>query len=237
MANTKAQISIFIVAGLIALFTAGLFLFITTRHAEKPQHTGEEQLIQQYIHNCLKSATDTSERRLDSGELGSDKARIEFIEFSGRRIPVYSDKGRDLTPTTTYSETKLAQEIKAEFEKCSKLNEFVNHGYRIESSQPEIKTTLGDDALLVQLQYTVKATKGSATYNYKEFTYTLKTPYKKANEIIRGLVESANANPGTTDMTYIANQNTPIMMISTDKKTRVYQVISPDKTYTFAVRD
>lgn len=169
--NKKAQISWFIVIGIILLIIVGLFYWYTTQVKPTELETqAEVKQISLHIKQCIARTTP-----LGTLLMGHQGGYISFNEFKEgetifltpeRAFPYYYENGRKTMPTKEVMEQQIASYVEQSIETCLDFIAFEEQGWDIEIPPEEdikAQAKIKQDSILIELNYPLLVKKGDKT--------------------------------------------------------------------------
>jgi hypothetical protein len=203
MKNRKAQVTVFIIIGLVILITASFFLYFRNLAVPEAEFIQEDlRPIKNYIDFCLNDIGEEAVIRLGSqggyinipDELKMNRAYVEFIPRSPIKIPYWYYNGIDIIPTIDSMENEITNYIENNLEGCADLSVFEDE-YDIEVvTEPDVTTIIGNDDIDIELSYEViirdKST-GEPT-KISRYQTTLPVRLKQIYELGKKIMEAEN---------------------------------------------
>jgi hypothetical protein len=182
----KAQISIFIIAGIALLLTlsAGTYFYITTKEKtgtgvqQAISFTLEPETIKQYVESCLRSVSE--EIVFEISEKGGTFRQVPYRAYYGKYYPYICTQSNNVCVnrfvTRNSMETELNEKISQSIKKCMDFSEFRKKGYDMLEGQSSVSTTIGKNTVDILLNSPVKITNQGVDINIDKFESSLQAP-------------------------------------------------------------
>ena len=148
----KAQITIFIIVGVVLLLLSVFIFTLPTKELERPSPPGDDnEPVKNYIESCLETASTNALLRI-----GLQGGYIEPIYydnfFTVKRSYLYKDK-IPLIPTVEMMEKELSNFIKNRIENCTNLS---MPGFQITfPTEFEVTTKIHNESVAFNLDYPI----------------------------------------------------------------------------------
>jgi hypothetical protein len=198
----RAQVTMFIILGMLLLIGAAIFFFVKgvifDRQPELPEK--DKIAVTAYIESCLSQAAEKSIRYfgLSGGEPSPWSVSI-------RGAPVYYGEyeGMNLIPNPDTASTYLAAEICHEFLDCANFDQF--EGLEIITTDtPKCTVSMGAKTTTTKLSYPVSVSDGNSRSVMSRFEAEvpvgMKTALICASELVKtGLASDAYIDPRMLD--------------------------------------
>lgn len=213
----KAQITLFIIMGIVILIALGFGIYFTTQAVIKPKIPTPETPIQEYIQDCIKQTAIIALKKIgDNG--GYISFENEYREFNLRTEPAegdaltISEAGMHSIPYWWYMKTPntcnncylttdnmpLIPEIEEQINKytaenieaCIKgLSPFANqYAVRIHG-KPEIESRITKESVIITAEYPLEAESAGKTTKLNEFETEIDVKIKDIMDLANEILE------------------------------------------------
>lgn len=217
MVNNKAQVTIFIILGIITLSIVGLSLYLTYGNFSKSKTTEAEKTIsippelasaKDYIGNCFEETAEEGIYTL--GRQGGyynipDSISTPVITES---LAYYYLNKSILTPSTQTIEKELEKYVSNNIDGC--LSYLTEKGFTIQKGNKSVTAKILNKEVNVEVTYPLRLEKHGTSGDLKNFPATIKSNIKKLQETSSQIVETYSQKAGFTCLTCIdklANEN------------------------------
>lgn len=248
MKNRIAQITLFIILGLLLFFIVGIgFYFVGNIKGEKAEEISkkvqqinlEAQPIKSYIDTCLKGSSITGAYRLGL-QGGYYILPMEFLDTGYVTLPYYYFKGKNLIPSKELIERELAGHINNELGNCIDFSIFKVQGFNISNKNPKAKVSISNDKTLINLNFPLVIKKEGLTQELQDFSYELPIRLGHIHDISKDLVDKIVKEPYYIDITFLLSQDLDVSTIHFDQCNDIYAIIDNNSKnsylYLFAVK-
>lgn len=212
----KAQVTVFIIIGIVLLLSVGLIVYFTREQAVEPVKRTVEvpegtQEVYDYVSQCLNEIT-----REGLVLLGAQGGYIEIPAVIERNPNAYVKQdpagllktvhwyfeGEDRTPSIDYMERSLALFVKANMAECIDNFEPFRERYDIQPKGeiiPDVKFT--DNQVLATLYWPIEITTPTRVMRLDEFIYDHDVPIKRMHETATKIMKFENENAWFENLT------------------------------------
>lgn len=235
----KAQITVFIILGIILVIVAGTLFYIYQMRAPKAETEIESmpQTIKLYTQSCIQNIAEPGAYLL--GQQGGfifeypNSVQTEFNE-----IAYHLDNNQEIGPTKEYMENEISEFAKKSLNIC--LNDFETfEGYNFSYGEIKAKTTINDKDIQIEIDYPIEIRKGNKITSVSKFSDTIKIKLgdllNKKTELISDIKKEETINP--EQLTKYGKQ---VNLYPYNKNTLIYSIVDePDSqkfTFNFAVK-
>jgi hypothetical protein len=218
--NKKAQISFFIVIGIVLILLIAFF-YILAEGLPKGLRS-EEYNVQSIAENCLKQVSQDS--IIVFGKQGG-KIELEQPYFEPLQTSYLLLNGTNRVPTIEQAEQELAVYVEQNLNLCIKdFDALKSQGITVkEVSKPDVKVVIAEKNVIFRLDYPLKETKGSTETTYSEFSpHSEELRLKPILETAEKIVQSEIGNDGKIDLS-IETPNNVIFFPYTKKLVAVIE--------------
>ena len=161
----KAQITLFIILGIIILFAVGFTLLLTQRPGIIKIIPKEEIPVETFTRECVEDVGKLAIQILASQggyiEIPDDirlnpRAHLALVPFGEPKIPYWYYREQNRVPTIEFMQDQISNYVEANINTC--LNDFESFQQQYEITAPaniSTRTTIGDQTVLIALNYPV----------------------------------------------------------------------------------
>lgn len=199
--NRKAQLTLFVILGLVIVIVLGLLLFFKGEAFkslwEKETQKGiaihpQVQNINSFVRECIKTTGDEA-LYLIGQQGGYFRTPERSTEFG---IPYYFIKDKSYMPSKEQIEKEISSYMEGGLFFCTK--NFIDFpGFDIDQGRVITKTEIGAAEVVLNVEYPLIITKDDTTFNLKDFK-NIKIPirlgiiYGVADEMIKEQLKNKN---------------------------------------------
>jgi hypothetical protein len=208
--KTKAQITIFIIIGIVILLAASFFLYYRNFIFAETEIVPIDLVpVKDYVESCLDQVSQDAIVRLgmQSGYINIPnqvrlyESYIELIPNSPFIVPYWHYNGISFVPTISEMQNEISGYVRDNIARCVNFDVLKND-YLIESSEEiSIETIIAEQDVVVSMEYPISITTRSTEEQSKisKFHVTRPVRLKKAFELARNILEAENSK------TYLEN--------------------------------
>lgn len=207
MRKKRAQVTIFIIIGVILLLSAVLVIYLVSRQAAKPF---EEEIIvpedvkpvHEYITNCLYQ---TSKRGVSlMGQQGgfayvpaiirnTYEAHLKLDPGGNFVIPFWYFEGEDRTPSLDFMETELQRYVYDKLRECVGDFGALKEQYSIVEKEDFFPTvTIAEEDVIVKMKWPLQLKTFNRTTMIEDYIARLPVKLKKAHELASKVMKYEN---------------------------------------------
>lgn len=253
MRLNKAQISYFLILGLILIFVIGIgFYFIGNLKGQKAKETAEKvqqisleaQPVKIYIDECIKKVA--AETAYEFGQRqGYHDVHKPNLDTNYSNIAYYYHKGNNIVPSKDVLEKEFSKILDENLLiDCTDFSIFENLGYGIEFDDLNSTIQILKDNLIVNVNYPLLVEKNGLKSSIGTFSYTLPFRIGHIIDVSNDLVNSIVDEPYALDLTLLLNFDVGISVVHRDNCDDIYIIVDneskakpsdDDYVFTFAV--
>ncbi|MBN1386600.1 hypothetical protein JW968_06545 [Candidatus Woesearchaeota archaeon] len=228
----KAQVTIFIVIGLVVIIAAGLIFYI--RGLQQEEITAERELmfeapyqvrpIQEYVQQCLEEVTERSVYLA-----GSRGGRIypvgEYLDTGYTNTTYYYDYGEDNSPSLEEIEAHIAVFVEDNLDRCSNFSIFESQGFEIETRNITANVSVSWNSVFFRIYYPIEIRKGNSEYSLLDFADRVHMPFGMAFNISQQILEMEFRDPDYIDLSLLSQFDANVTVIPHDEENVLYSII------------
>ena len=189
----KAQVTIFILIGLMIIISLGFYIFYTrlervTQSVELDSYT----FIEEYVNSCIRNGLEEGlvALGLGGGYSGTDFDTVRYKTFGENKVAYYYIDGTLFVPELDDIRKKLDSMILSELRDCLQENVFSDYGIEIEYPNLEednvlVESSFNEDSTSVEVILPIEIRKGKSVSQIQSFFAETGIRFKKAYEIGR----------------------------------------------------
>ncbi len=225
--NKKAQVTFFIILGIIIVLLVGLIIYIqngsfklgSNIEIQKGVSTSLEVTnIKEYVDNCLQ---ETSKDGLfvigKQGGYYSIPKTISTI-LVGENVTYYYSNKKIYIPNISVIQKELGDYISNNLIKCLDFKEFKDKGYNINGKNILVETKINDKNIDVTMNYPITIEKDGISANLNDFNSIINSNIKTLNSVSSKIVNDYSKKPGFVCLTclkQLAKENNVIIEAAT----------------------
>jgi hypothetical protein len=239
----KAQITIFIIIGIVLAFIVG-FLFLVAEMAARQNFRDinyVEASLRAAVQQCLKSAGEDALMKIGlQGTLSPE----DFFQYSSIRV-YYAYNGKKSVVSLEQLQNSIATYVSRKTQECVSpiLENFRKRGVKIKEKAPETEAIIAQRDVRVKLSYNLEIEVAQQLKTISGFSENFNVRLKKLRAISEKIADDEAAHPGLVNMTYLDSLDVLATIIPYDDGTKLF--ILEDKNsalrhlnyvYTFAIK-
>ena len=207
--NKQAQISIFIIIGLVGL---GIFFLITVANntsSDKPADLPfERSALNAFITGCLQMSAE--EAVFLVGKQGGYTSPGTFLASKNFEIAYLYDKGTNNVPTKEAVAEDIGKTIDQNILTClDNFKEFERQGWKVTFEQPETTVSLNERDISFNQKFLISIEKDSAI-TFQRFSYSLPVRLGYMLAVADEIVAFHQEYPEWTDLTALSEHTVEI---------------------------
>jgi hypothetical protein len=194
----KAQLTIFIIIGLLLLLSVGLVIYFTTQQITKPI---EEEVIMpedvRPVYEFVQACADDIARE-GLGILGlqggfirlpgiierTPSAYVPLDTLGAFKVPLWYYEGEDRTPSIGYMEREISRHVNERLRECAEgFQTFQGRMSVAEEGNVTTRTTIADDQVILRISWPLALTAADRTTRISEFVVRLPVKLKQMWEL------------------------------------------------------
>jgi len=202
----KAQVTVFIILGVILLLIAGLVLYLTTQKIIKPI---EEQIIipegtepvYDHIAECVYETAKNGiiQMGMQGGYLNlpaeiakTPASHISLDPYGTFKIPYWYYNKKDMTPTKEFLEMEINSHLRQELENCIDFESLKPQYNVIPRGEFSPKTTLTEDSVIIELTWPIEIKKSQKTIKINKIAQEIDVKLKQIHDIAKETMHFEN---------------------------------------------
>ncbi len=207
MRKKRAQVTIFIIIGIILLLSTITVIYLVTREKARPVEEAiivpeDVKPIHEFITNCLYQ---TSKRgvSLMGQQAGfayvpaiirnTYEASIHLDKKGAFVVPFWYYEGEDRTPSLTFMEKELQRYVYEHLNECLGELESFKGQYEIEEKEDFLPSiTITEEEVIAKMKWPLALTSLGRTTNIEDYIARLDVKLKKAHEIASKVMKYEN---------------------------------------------
>ncbi len=191
--SRRAQVTYFVVIGVILLLLALAIPSILNDRPSLPRQEQSTLAVQSYVEECMERVG--KEALVFVGKQGG---YYDLPQSSINNTPYYYFANIDLTPSQNTIEDEIDSYLVENLETCmSGFEDFVEQGMRIEAQSLESNTQILDDQVNIQIHYPLSVITGNSVQTISDFSLKIEQMrldliYQMAHEITQDQIGTAS---------------------------------------------
>ncbi len=193
----SAQISVFIVLGLVLVLTIGIFLYISSLTVTEPltQETKlritDQASLKAYVETCIQDVA--REPLILLGKQGGSINPQRYRWYSGSKVGYLCSTEGELPCVNTLVlrtdlEKELSLAIEQKLDECLAFDYLKKQGYDVETGEIEVTSTIADQKIYLHVFYPIELSLEGTDLLVQEFDVQMEEPlgflYRIAEEIL-----------------------------------------------------
>jgi len=230
--DKKGQVTIFIIIGIILLILVGFVFYIYgDRMKIKPKvkfDATQVEPLNNYVEQCIEKE-------------GGDAIKV-VSEHGGRVNPqlgywygnekiaylCYTNEFKSCENKVPFVRKEIEKEIDAylpeKLKECIDLQKIESGGYDIKAGKIKVSTEVGDENVLVAVDYPLTISKGGNVLSQEKFLYSFKIPVGRMVDLVEDIVDSEILYGKFFSELYELSHPDVIVKIWAPVKTKIYTV-------------
>lgn len=202
----KAQISLFIILGLILLLSAGTYLYMNSSKNQGQGFINEKRsVIENYVTTCISRTSE--EALLLLGNQGGyvhipqeiSNNPSSFIALDSARlsiIPYWYYQGKIRVPNINYMQEDISKYVEENLPGCIDHFAALSKQYKFtELGNATVKTRIADEAVIIDVNFPFEAFDyKTETKSFDKFTISFDVKLKKMTELAKEILDYENEN-------------------------------------------
>ena len=206
--SKKAQVTVFIILGVILLLIAGLVIYVTTQQIIKPI---EEKIIipegtqpiYDMISECvyqtakdgiIKIGMQGGYLNLPREIINTPASHISLDPYSTLKTPFWHYQNQDRTPTIEFMQQEINTQITQNLQNCLNF-ETLSPEYTItQKANPTAQTTIAKDKVIITLNWPIEIKKTDKTIQLNKIITNIDVKLKEIHEIAKKTMDFENKN-------------------------------------------
>ena len=230
--HKKAQVTVFIIIGMILLLIVGTTIYFTTYKAEEDLQIDlpdEIASVHNFIQQCLHDVTAPGAYLLAS-QGGFIFLPEEYTQGDFGAVPYAYTFGENTLISKASMANQLSEYINTAFPAC--LNNFESFSIPITASEPSAIVIIKPNQIEVALQYNVQV----KDTTLDQFSTTVDAPLGTMHDIANEIVEKHVEDPNWIDLSAFTEYPYNIETIPYNRETLIYAVQDGDFIFAFGMR-
>lgn len=207
MRKKRAQVTIFIIIGIILLLSTVLVIYLVSRQSVKPLEEAiivpeSAKPVHEFITGCLEQTSKRGVALL--GQQGgfiyvpaiiknTYEANIKLDPAGNFVIPFWYFEGEDRTPSVQFMEKELQRYIYEHLKDCTGNLEIFQDQYDIAELEDLIPSvSIAEEDVIVRLKWPLKLTSAERVAGIEDYVVRLPVKLKKAHEIASKVMKAEN---------------------------------------------
>jgi len=228
----RAQISIFVIIGIIIVIIMGFVVFRINQNRLKqlqlslPEREKIRPVIE-YVDDCIKETTENALTKLgDQGVVYPST----YLASKNTKISYFYFQGKNYFPDIKEINKQLSQYVKENIKLCT--GDFSATKFAVEDTlKITAESFFKEDYVNLTITYPITVFIEGREILIKEFSANTKTNFIELYDVAEDIVKETIRNPNQINLNY----DKDIKLTKIDKSTLVYEIIDNNR-YRFAVK-
>lgn len=224
--NKKAQITLFIIIGIVLIILVGLTLFSVgnINKSETKVEVGESASLKSFVEDCIKEVAIPALylQGLQGGYIYSiDDSFVR--QGSDYSISYLYNAGKTNVPTREKLQSEINKYINQNLNYC--LDNFILYrekGYSIRVGKINTDSTVAINEVFIKVTYPVSLTKNDKTEAIDEFSTSIPVRLGYLNDISTEFINAVVQDPSKIDMTMLGRFDVNVTIIPYNQDTILY---------------
>jgi hypothetical protein len=211
--NKKAQVTVFIILGLILLFSAGAVIYMKLSSSSGLEAKSEQMMtessasLSDFIDSCIvrEAAPLIRQMAVQGGTLsletdGERQNKNEQRAYNGSSFRYLCKNNQayencvSVLLTRSEMEAELAEKLNARLKECIELERFREQGMTIKEGEIKISAAIGQDDITITLNYPLEIIFSETTIKLSEFTKKIELPLGKLFDLSTNIINEEITN-------------------------------------------
>jgi hypothetical protein len=209
--NSKAQITPFIIVGIIIIIASAFFLYYRNFIIPEAEYVPEDiKPVKSYIGSCLDDTAEDAITLLgmQSGyieipdEIRLNRAYVQFLTRSPFLIPYWNQNGVSYIPTLETMQIQISNYIEQNIRDCVDLTLFERDLFIEDNKEIEVETIIGNKDVDISMNYELIITdKNGDQTKISTYQQTMPVKLKQAYELGQKIMQAENSQSYFENMT------------------------------------
>ena len=246
--NKQAQITLFIIIGIVIIITFSLFTYlgkdtITSDFENQQEEVLESSLlvpvVKNYLQSCLANELEDGLFLMgyQAGYL-TIPSGIEFVPVYYSDVPYWIIEGKDISPSIKDMEGQISGYITDYSKICILQLEEVLPDADITFKGFEVNTTIGENQIDATARLQLRLIEKQTVQKISEVQITIPVPYGKVVKTAQQIIQTFEEDPSSIDLTALAQMPLETTIYDIDEFTKViairdYNAILKEDAYQF----
>jgi len=184
--SKKAQVSVFIILGLVILLTSTIALYVKYIYSEPVKRSGlfptgyEPQSLKLFVESCIKDVVIEPLNRIIEQGGSLDLEEDELIWYNNERFRLWCfNEQSGCSNRLTFRqdlEQELSQAIYQKLPSCANFSVFERQGYAVDAGELKVKAILGLSDITFTIDWPVSITKPDFSTDVPSFSANIESP-------------------------------------------------------------
>lgn len=225
----KAQISIFVIIGIIIIIITGIVVYKINQNRLKqiqlslPEREKIRPVIE-YVDECIKKTIINALTKL--GDQGVIYPSV-YLASKNRKISYFYFQGKNYFPDIKEINKQISQYLKENIKECT--GDFSETKFAVEDSYTKIdaESFFKEDYINISINYPMTVFFDGRKILVTDFNTKLKTNFVDIHKVSENIFLETKKNPGEINLDFINQQGFDMKLIKIDKSTLIYEITDP----------
>jgi len=223
--SKKAQITVFIVLGLVLVLTIAIFLYVTKfteieqlkSETESPLLT-DQQSLKNYVESCIKQVA--QEPIILLAKQGGTLDPVNYRFYNGSKINYLCYAEDNLACVNslllrTDMEKELSYYLKLNLDYCLNFDYFEQQGYYVETNNINVSSTISDQKIYIDINYPISLSLDETDLSVSDYSIEFSSSLGYLHRIATFIINQENSNGYFDQVNFILNHTN--ILIKKDK--------------------
>ncbi len=208
MKGKRAQITVFIIIGIIVLFTAAVALYITSGKKapdrEEVVVPSEIKPVYDFVTGCMSEISEEAVQLagIQGGYVNLEKQQeiirtppsyIKIDPGNLIKLPMWHYEGEERIPSESFIQNEIAEHVKESMAGC--LNNFAVFDpqfFVTEQGDMNVVVSFSTQDIIIKMTYPIEIESGKGTTNHEEFIAFVPVRLKKMRDVAEKIMKAEN---------------------------------------------
>ena len=228
--SKKAQITTFIIIGVVLLIIVGLIYFLRPV-PEEIIVPPEAQPVKLFIDECLEGVSNTGIRLI--ARQGGYFVKDDALNFEEGTIAYGYASKESVLVSITEIEEQLARYTAATLRECIDLEVFEEQGYSFKESEISAKAEILDNKVLFEIRYPLEITLGDSRTELNRFAAEVNLPLGRMHSTALEIIMMILEDPEYINTDALADMGYQVNIIPVSFNDMVYSIKDKETDLTF----
>ena len=225
--SKKAQITTFVIIGVVLVIIAGFIFYLIGEEAKVPgveEVPVEARPLKIFVEECL-SSTAIDGIKLAGVQGGYIDAPESALETDYSTIAYYYYEDENKIPTKAVIESQISSFVNRALDVClANFSYFKEQGFDVSTGEISTETTIRDNDVFVKIRYPITLIQEDKKTELDRYFTTVPIRLGHVYDISKLITSKTIADPEWIDMTFLSEFDVKIDIIPHDEESFVYSI-------------
>tara|TARA_Y100000310_G_C20463060_1_gene706273 strand:+ start:28 stop:801 length:774 start_codon:yes stop_codon:yes gene_type:complete len=209
MRPKKAQITLFVVIGIIIIITISFLFFLRQDQVRDLTSINENKLrvepVETFIQSCIDSVGEEAVYfiGLQGGYYNTPSPNINYSYI---KIPIYWNVNQEKTPSKETIESELLEYVKDNLNSCTNhLSVFIEQGFEFKEGEVNGKVSLTTDKVIFEIDYPIEVQIDENIHKLDRFISTINLNLDQKYGFVSQIMEEQKKTPDSIPYGFVTN--------------------------------